>query len=527
MPKSIIVDPNGNRFDLGELAEPQTSRVAMLANTFVESNIDGITPARAARILRDADGGNLRAQHILFDDIVDRDSHIQTEFAKRSGAVVLDWDIVPPADASAAEKKNAEWLKETLLNAVDDWEELLVYLMDAIGHGYAPVELEWLYQDGSRIPKFHHRPQTWLRLDPTRRELRLDDGSATGAVLTPAGWVLHQPKKVKTGYMGRAGLLRTLVWPFIYRAYSVGDFAEFLETYGLPIIVGKYFAGATPEEKASLFRAVTSLGHDARAIMPAEMEMEIKTVTGAAGGSSHLDMVAWAEKSISRAILGATLTSGADGKSSTNALGNVHNEVRHDIRDADVRSLAATLTRDLVYPLLTINRGAVEWRRCPRLVFDTSEAEDITVYAEALPKLAPLFDIGASFARGKLRIPAPENGEEILRAPAATDGFIPPVAATTVALAADLPVEEFPDQVALDAAIDAIPADALQGMAQAALQPVYDLLAAGNHEEAGGRLAELFPAMSTVALETVLARCYFAAEVWGRLSAQQEASGDA
>jgi phage gp29-like protein len=43
------------------------------------------------------------------------------------------------------------------------------------------------------------------------------------------------------------------------------------------------------------------------------------------------------------AILGGTLTSQADGKSSTNALGNVHNEVRHDIRESDARQLSATL----------------------------------------------------------------------------------------------------------------------------------------------------------------------------------------
>ncbi|MCY9814236.1 phage portal protein family protein [Aeromonas caviae] len=38
----------------------------------------------------------------------------------------------------------------------------------------------------------------------------------------------------------------------------------------------------------------------------------------------------WCEHSMSKAILGGTLTSQADGKSSTNALGNVHNEVREE-----------------------------------------------------------------------------------------------------------------------------------------------------------------------------------------------------
>uniref|UniRef100_UPI00398B6B75 phage portal protein family protein n=1 Tax=Erwinia tracheiphila TaxID=65700 RepID=UPI00398B6B75 len=48
-----------------------------------------------------------------------------------------------------------------------------------------------------------------------------------------------------------------------------------------------------------------------------------------------------------KAILGGTLTSQADGASSTNALGNVHNEVRFEVRSSDATQVAATLTRDL------------------------------------------------------------------------------------------------------------------------------------------------------------------------------------
>jgi phage gp29-like protein len=66
-------------------------------------------------------------------------------------------------------------------------------------------------------------------------------------------------------------------------------------------------------------------------------------------------MAEWYERSMSKAILGGSLTSQADGKNSTNALGNVHNEVRQEVRDADLRQLAATLIRDPVYPLYALN----------------------------------------------------------------------------------------------------------------------------------------------------------------------------
>lgn len=93
-----------------------------------------------------------------------------------------------------------------------------------------------------------------------------------------------------------------------------------------------------------------------------------------------------------KVILGGTLTSGADGKSSTNALGNVHNEVRKDLRDGDIRQANTTLTRDLVFAIASINglaQGGL--RRCPQFRLNAQEREDLATFSEALP---PLVDMG-------------------------------------------------------------------------------------------------------------------------------------
>ncbi|MFZ3004059.1 MAG: DUF935 family protein, partial [Undibacterium umbellatum] len=105
----------------------------------------------------------------------------------------------------------------------------------------------------------------------------------------------------------------------------------------------------------------------------------------------------------------------ADGKTSTNALGNVHNEVRHDLRDSDAKQVAATIGRDLFYSLLALNRPNANPRRLPLLVFDTSEKEDFTAFATALPNLV---DVGTpvpvSWVQKKLGIPVPQKDEPIL-----------------------------------------------------------------------------------------------------------------
>ncbi len=418
-----LLDQHGQPLRLSDIAEPQTSKIATLQNVYHQGHLAGLTPTKAARILAEADEGNIVAQHQLFADMLDRDAHLACEFGKRSGALLgLDWSIEPPTHASAKEKKDAAWVEEILRDVVDDLEDVIAAMMGAVGHGFAPVELAWERWDGEWLPKFHPRPQSWFQLSRERSELRLIDGSADGAVPIPMGWIMHQHGKAQTGYLARVGICRVLIWPFIYKHYAVGDFAEFLETYGLPIILGKYYQGATAAEKSSLMRAVTALGHDARAIMPKEMELEIQKITSTGDGSVHLAMVDWAERAQSKAILGQTLSAEAKATGMGSGVADLHADVRHDILKADARQIAGTLTRDLIYPLLVLNgRGASAGksalRRCPRWVFDLDESEDIKLFAEALPALAAGgAKIPVSWVHEKLRIPLAEDGEAVFGA---------------------------------------------------------------------------------------------------------------
>lgn len=531
-----ILDQHGNPIDTGILREPQTARVAALTYELVQSQLDGLTPAKAARILKDADTGNIVAQHQLFDDMVDRDAHLRCEFDKRRGAVLgLDWSIEPPANASRAEKKLAAWAEEILRDVVDDLEDVILAMMDAVGHGFAPIEIEWerwgAANGGEWLPKFHPRPQTWFQLDTLRRSLRLKDGSSDGAEPIPMGWIMHQHVKAKTGYLGRMGLSRVLLWPFLYKAYSVGDFAEFLETYGLPIIVGKYPQSATPEEKASLMRAVTALGHDARAIMPEQMAIEIQKITGSASGTPHLEMVDWADRAQSKAILGQVLSSEAKATGLGSGVADLHAEVRRDILIADARQIAGTLTRDLVYPLIVLNGGGLDsYRRCPRWVFDLGTAEDLKTYAEALPALAQGgARIPVSWVHEKLRIPEAADDEAVFGATpdvAIATPDVPPKAPTaaltaryrTAALASRL--ETGPEN---DPADLVLPALAVQAEAQVTAwrDDIEAMLtAAGSLEEFREQLIARYEHLPADELVTVMATALSAIHLAGRSEVQ-------
>ncbi|MGH8043518.1 MAG: DUF935 domain-containing protein, partial [Stenotrophomonas sp.] len=303
--------------------------------------------------------------------------------------------------------------------SMDNLEGILFDTTDAIGKGFVNQEIEWGRIGSAWQPKsILHRPQSWFQFHRGyQQEIRLRNGTGEGEALRPFGWITHT-HSAKSGYMERSALFRVLVWPYLFKNYSVGDLAEFLEIYGIPMRIGKYPPGASEKEKLTLLRALMQIGHNAAGIIPEGMTMDFPAVAEGDPKAFEL-MIEWCERSQSKAILGGTLTSQADGKSSTNALGNVHNEVRKELKDADGKQVATTLTRDLVYPLAVLN-GLIpqgDRRRCPRFVFDLAETKDITVFAEALPALVGLgMRIPPSWAHTELGIPEAGPDEPVLGA---------------------------------------------------------------------------------------------------------------
>ncbi|WP_027853381.1 DUF935 domain-containing protein [Marinobacterium litorale] len=419
MAKSTILDINGQPFDLQDLEEPQTeadSKLAQLHRHFGSHPSSGLTPAKLATIMQEAEQGDLMRQCELAEDMEEKDAHIQSELGKRKLAMQgPDWNIVPPPNASAAEKRDTEMIEELLRSAT--WlDDAIFDSGDAILKCFSNQELRWEYGDKTHyITDTEWRDPSWFQTHPdNRNQLRLRDGSHEGAELRNFGWISHQAK-AKSGYLSRRGLVRVLAWPFLFKNYSVRDLAEFLEIYGLPLRLGKYPEGASEREKLTLLRAVMSIGHNAGGIIPRGMEIEFQK---AAEGQSDpfMAMMNWCEKSQSKAILGGTLTSQADGKTSTNALGNVHNEVRQEIRDADLKALANTFTRDIVYPLYVLNgRSFKSPRRIPRFEFDLNEPEDLTLFSKPLKGLVELgVQIPTSWVYEKTRIPQPAGDEPVL-----------------------------------------------------------------------------------------------------------------
>ncbi len=481
--------------------------------------VHGLTPARLRSILQAADDGDILMQHQLFSDMEDHCDHLGAEIGKRKRALLtLDWEILPARADNKESVRIAEAVREQF-DLLSNTEDLFLDMADGIAHGFSALEIEWTRDAGLHLPQaFHFRPQTWFQTLPENRNLlRLRNNTYEGAELIPFGWVLHTHRS-RSGWLPRAGLFRVLAWSYLIRSYALASNTAYVEIHGLPLRIGKYPAHSSPEDKAALRRALQSLGRDASGIMPDGMEILFQTPANST--HDHFGtLIDRCERGMSKAILGGTLTSQADGKTSTNALGNVHNEIRHDLLVSDAMQIAGTVTRQILAPLAILNAGVTDTRLLPWFRFDTREAEDLSIYADALPKLATVMQIPAKWAHDKLKIPQPEKGEEILQVRGEGDK----ASASVAMLTANGEVAGYTDKDTSQKNIDTLAGsdsvnNALEKASLSLLLPLFNDLDKGlEASELMARLSTLYPEMDETELSETMAKALFVAEIWGRV----------
>lgn len=499
-----------------ELDKKQTddnAQIGQLKREFAQHPSRGLTPTKLYQIIEAAEQGDLKSQSELFEDMEEKDPQIGSDLAKRRHlAAELEWQIVPPDGANRQEKKAADQAAEVFAGL--DVEDLVLDMGAGLGHGWANLELPW-DRDGSLryIQQPILRPHTWFRLHPDEQNLiTLRDMSHTGEELWPLGWVQHR-HKAKPGYVARSGLHRMLVWPYLFQNYALGDLAELLEIYGLPARIGKYPENASRKEKATLLRAVTSLGHRAAGIIPQGMEIEFKE---AANGKAEPfeAMIRWCERAKAKVILGNTLTSGTGEGTNTNALGNVHERGQQSLIRSDVRQYAGSIQRDVLWPMAAMNFGIENRRRAPRFFLDTGVAEDYKRLADSLPTFV---DMGVKIPKWwfheKTRIPEARDGEEVLtpKTKSVEPGLA--VAATRAALKSE---KDLPATDATDAQMERLQREgdaAVEGW----VEKVRELMGeVKSLEELRERLIELYPDLDGDAFAQVMGDAMAAAHMAGR-----------
>lgn len=423
------------------------------------------------------------------------DAHVGGCIRRRKAAVkALEWGL----DRDKAKSRVAKSIEAIFADL--DLSRIITEMLDAVLYGYQPMEVIWGKVGGYLVPvDVVGKPADWFLYSP-ENELRFRSRQALlqGEELPPRKFLVPRQDPSYHNPYGFADLSMCF-WPTTFKKGGLKFWVQFTEKYGAPWVIGKHPRSASDAETNQLLDRLEDMVQDAVAVIPDDSSVDIKEAAGKTGSTEVYErLLHFCRSEVSIALLGQNQTTEANANRASAQAGL---EVTRDIRDGDktiVQEAFNTLIRWVCE--LNFNDGA-------RPVFEMWEQQEVDkVLAERDEKL--------------VRAGAKLTPAYFKRAYSLQDGDLEEAAQPAAPAAEFAEGDVAPDQDALDAALDALSADALNADAQAMLAPLLKRIAKGvQPDELLGTLAELYPEMDATGLQERLARMIFVGNLWGRLHA--------
>lgn len=415
---------------------------------------------------------------------------------RRESVIATPWHL--ERDGKPAEDAGSVFIWDELT----PWMELLTRgAWAAVPYGYSVVETVYA-QRGARvgIDFLAEKPFEWFRPQHRGGLKYVSMENPTGVeVDTRFKYMLTVREPTYRQPQG-AALYSRLYWAWFFRRSGWQFWMKHLERWGIPFLLGH-----TSGKAGDMARELAKMVQNAVGAVGANDKVEALQVTGTA----HFEAFERAVCSrVQKVILGQTLTTdagGSTGKSGSYALGQVHNEVRKDRRNADLRLVSRTVQHQ-VEALWELNRftGVP-----PEVKFE----DDTGLQMERAERDAKLYAAGVRFTPEYLkRVYDFEEGDvSIQETPTPpADGQPPPKKGEIKAARQGGLTRE---QQAVE---DLIEASVKQLTSPVDPEQIKNAIrAARNPEDLAERLAILFRDSNRDDFAVVMERCLFAADVMG------------
>jgi len=351
------------------------------------SVVAGLTPQRLAGIMRAAEQGDIDAYLTLAEEMEEREPHYGSVLATRKRAVAALDPVVISAGNSDLDDRIADAVRKDITEC-PEFEDLVSGLQDALGKGFACVEMMWKRSvtANARPLKYEWRDPRWFTFDreDARTLLLKTNENPIGEPLELRKWCVYKPK-LKMGIPIRAGLARLAAWSFLFKNYTVKDWVSFVETYGMPLRIGKYGKQATEQDKDTLLRAVMGIGTDAAAVIPESMKIEFEqAMSGSASSDIFMALADWTDRQVSKAVLGQTMATDEGGRGGR-AQAEVHDGLRDEIRQADAKAVARCVSGSVIKDYVDLNFGPQE--EYPQCAYPADDGVDRSEFVEDVTKL--------------------------------------------------------------------------------------------------------------------------------------------
>lgn len=269
------------------------------------------------------------------------DDEVTAASDTRCEAVVATPWHLEGGDGQPANDANSVFIWE----AIEPWVEAMARAAwAAVPYGYSVWETVYARNaEGGRIGilKIEEKPFEWFRSVRGVGWRYFPVDKPQGEDVDPRKFFFTVRQPTYLNPYGKA-LYSRLYWAWFFRTQGWRFWMQHLERWGIPFMIGHTSGNAD-----AMAKQLAKMVKNATAAIGMDDKVEVVQATGAA----HFEMFERAVCSrVQKVILGQTLTTdagGSTGKSGSYALGQVHNEVRQDRRNADIRLIARTIQRQI------------------------------------------------------------------------------------------------------------------------------------------------------------------------------------
>lgn len=382
----------------------------------------GLTPQKLASILNEADDGYITRAMQLAEEIEAKSPRILAAMRDRKLAVQqLEWTVTPASD-SREDKKIAAFVRKNLEDA--DIGEAVGHMQDSILKGFSALWINWRIEgeqvwlhalDWAPQARFTFTPRDvnpqaaaslWPRLLTAQEPVY-------GEELEQWRWLISRDAARST-VLNKAGLWRTVAWFYLFSNFSMKDWIVFLDTLGVPLMVGKYPTGMETKEIEVLKAAIKAAA--ARGVVFNDQALLEIVESKTTSTEMHERLARYCDEQISIAIVGQTAsTQGTPGR-----LGGDDAElaVRKSLIVADARIRAREIRQQVIWPLVAWNFGPDKF--LPHFEFAIEEPEDQEQKSRVYKTLVEIgVPITRAQAQAEFHIRPAEGDEPLLQPPRA------------------------------------------------------------------------------------------------------------
>lgn len=264
----------------------------------------------------------------VFEDLLS-DAHVFACYqSRKAGVLTSEWKLEYPKGTEKQAKFYDNLLRDLPI------EQIISQMLDAPFYGFSAMEVVWKSVDGKWTPvRIEQKPNEWFVFDPKNQLRFLSRNNQFPGQLLPRFKFLV-PRNFPT-YQNPYGIriLSRCFWPVVFKRGGYKYWAQFMEKFGIPWLIGKVPRGTTIEDRTEMLGKLTEMVQSAAAVINDDEAVEGLELgrKGQAGRENIFEgMINSANGEISKAILTQTLTTEI-GDQGAYAASQSHLTVRDDL----------------------------------------------------------------------------------------------------------------------------------------------------------------------------------------------------